>query len=491
MDDRRVSVVQGVRKRIEFPSVASSRFVRMASAAVCMVAALGWAGPAPGGGLYPLGDTTEVERISDKYIPFKTIDQIPARPALFSEFGDPFLDTGKLFPGFEVPLTGAVWQPRLWAYYIYRTALQTFDNGVATRETEWANRLDFFANLQLTGTEKIILGLRPLDNNVPRRFTRYTFDGANDGFNNELNLDVETLFFEGDVGSLIPALDRKGVKQVDYGFTVGRQQITFQEGILINDTVDAFGLIRNNIVLPGTSNFRISGMWAWDRLDRSDTRDGSDPQMFGFFAAADTHKSTFNLDMIYVDDDLDNGDALNVGLSAIQRFGHVGTAFRINSSIAFDQDVPGVAADGTLLSAEVSWHPASSNDIIYVNPFYSWKNYTQAGREAIVGGPLASLGILFASPNLSTYGAEINPFTEDVAGAAIGYQAFWDNNRRNLVLEMAGRKDTDEGDDAIGIGFQLQQALGRHFQIQLEGFYTVQERRGNASGARLEFQVVH
>jgi hypothetical protein len=143
------------------------------------------------------------------------------------------------------------------------------------------------------------------------------------------------------------------------------------------------------------------------------------------------------------------------------------------------------------VSAEFSWHPASSLDIVYVNPFYSWKNYTQAGREAIVGGPLASLGILFASPNLSTYGAEISPFTDDVAGAAIGYQKFWDGTRRNLVLEMAGRKDTDEGDDAIGVGFQLQQALGRHFQIQLEGFYAVQERRGNSSGARLELLIVH
>ena len=64
-----------------------------------------------------------------------------------------------------------MWQPRLWSYFIFRTALQSFDNGGAATEPEfeWANRLDLYVNLQLTGTEKIFLGLRPLDNNRPSR----------------------------------------------------------------------------------------------------------------------------------------------------------------------------------------------------------------------------------------------------------------------------------------------------------------------------------
>ena len=471
----------------------SRRVGRIAGVATTLALIVTWSAPALPDGLFPLGDKIEVERLSDKPVPFKSIDQIPGRPALILEVGDPFLDTGKLHEGFEVPILGAVWQPRLWTYFIYRTTVQSFDNGAPgrERETEWANRLDLFANLQLTGTEKIILGLRPVDNNVPNRFTRYTFSGSNEGFNNEFNLDVETLFFEGDLGSLFPKLDPKGGKPIDFGFTVGRQPITFQEGILINDTIDAVGFIRNNIVFPGTSNLRVSGMWGWHRLDRNDTRKGSDPQMFALFTAADTPKSTVNIDLVYVEDDLEDGDALNVGVSSIQRFGELATAFRINNSTAFDDDLPGVAADGTLFSAEFSWHPKASNDIVYINPFWAIKNYTQAGREPVVGGPLASLGILFASPNLSTFGAEINPFTDDVAGAAVGYQAFWDNNRRNLVLETAFRKATDGGSDSLGFGFQLQQALGRHVQVQLEGFYTLQEDRDDASGARLELLVVY
>ena len=449
--------------------------------------------------LWPLGEPVHVEALKEEYVPFKTLGDIPLRPGLALELGDPFLDTGQLDAGFEVPLIGAVWQPRLWSYFIYRSTLQTFDNGAPRRDrdTEWANRLDLFVNLQLTGTEKILLGLRPVDNNQPDRFTKYSFESSNSGFKNELNLDVETLFFEGDVGSLLPVLDNAGIKPIDFGFTVGRQPITFQEGIIINDTVDAIGFVRNNIVFPGTSNLRISGMWAWNRLDRNDRSRGSDANMYALFTAADTHRSTYNLDMIYVDDDARDGggDGFYLGVSAIQRISSLGgmsTAFRINSSFALDQEISGnVIGDGTLLTAEFSKTPHGSDDIAYVNPFISLGNFTQAGREAIIGGPLANTGILFASPNFSTYGAEISPFTDDVYGLATGYQAFWDNKRRNLILEIATRRDFDgSGFDSYGAGFQLQQAIGQHYQLQLEGFHTFQESRQDATGARFEVLVV-
>ena len=284
-----------------------------------------------------------------------------------------------------------------------------------------------------------------------------------DGFKSELNIDVETLFFEGDFGSLVPNLDPLGIKPIDFGFTVGRQSITFQEGILINDTIDAFGLVRNNLPFPGTSNLRISAMWAWDRLDRNDRLRGAEENMYGLFIAVDAPVSTYNLDMIHVDDNSNDGDAFYVGASAIQRLrmlGGLSSAFRINSSFALDDEISGnVSGTGTLLSAECSTALKGSDDIAYFNPFIGINNFAQAGREAILGGPLASLGILFASPNLSTYGAEVSPFTDDVVGLAAGYQAFWDRHRRNLIFEVAGRHDTDgNGFDQLGLGFQLQQA---------------------------------
>jgi len=453
---------------------------------------------------WPIGEKVHVEALRDEYVPFQTektdpeTGRLPERPKLALEVGNGFLDTGNLHQGYEIPLIGAVWQPRLWAYFINRTAVQTFEDGRSgnERETEIANRFDGFVNLQLTGTEKVLLGVRLTDNNRPNRFTRYTFEGQNEGFNDELDFNVETLFFEGDLGSLFPFLDQKGTRPLDLGFTVGRQPIIFQEGILINDTIDAVGFIRNNIPFPGTSNFRVSGMWGWNRLDRNDFADPRDENMYGLFAAADTQLSTFNFDLIYVDDS-DGSDGLYGGFAAIQRlphFGGISTAFRVNTSYALEDEVPGnVVGTGTLLTAEVSQNVKGSDDIVYFNSFLGLGNFTQAGREAIVGGPLANTGILFASPNLSTYGAELDPFTTDsVVGGAMGYQAFWDNKRRNLILEVAGRHDiSGDGFDSIGIGAQLQQAIGRHVQLTFETFYAFNEGRDNGSGARAEIQVVY
>ncbi len=457
---------------------------------------------------WPLGTRVGVNKLRHDYIPFQTekadekaakkgLNKLPNRPNLLVELGDGFLDTGNLHPGFEVPVIGAVWQPRLWTYFINRTTIQSFDNGFSgnERETEIANRLDLFFNLQLTGTEKILLGLRPTDKNRPSDFTKYTIDGSEEGFNPDFRIGLETLFFEGDVGSLFPVLDNAGLLPVDFGFTVGRQPLIFQEGILINDTIDAFGLIRNNIVFPGTSNFRVSGIWGWNRTDRNDGT-GGDEQLFGLFTAADTHLSTWNLDLIYIYDPDKSGDGIYGGLSAIQRLPHLGgisTAFRVNASYAPDGEVPGnVVGDGVLFTTELSKTVKGSDDIVYFNSFLNIGNFTQAGREPVNGGPLANTGILFASPNLSTYLAEIDPFTsDDVVGGALGYQAFWDDKRRNLILEVAGRKDlSGDGFDSLGYGFQLQQAVGQHVQLQFEAFYTHNEDNDDGSGARAEILFV-
>jgi hypothetical protein len=435
--------------------------------------------------LFPLGHTSEVSAFSEEHIQLRAPSDTGSRPALIYEGGDLFLGVGDLYEGFETPW-GAVWQPQLWVFGTMRSSLHMFDNGGSnSTASEWANRLDLYANVQLTGTEKFIIGVRPLDRNEPSKFSRVSFnDNRGDG-KSEFNMNIRTMFFEGDLGSLFPGLDPEGTAPIDYGFSVGRQLLQFQEGIMLNDEVDSIGIVRNNIHLPGIPSLRTSFVWGWNDLGRSDAGRDNTTNMYGLFNSADMQDLSWNLDMVYVSDDVAGGDSYHFGLSSIQRIGHYNTAFRVNGSSA--ETASAKAGTGMLYSAEVSITPQKSDDIAYLNMFVADGNFTQVGREPVVGGPLGALGILFASPSIGNFGSELISFANDVAGFAMGYQAFWNHHRTSLTLETAGRKDTS-GDrfDDIAFGFEFRQRLAHRIQLQVDSHYTVQEKRDNGYGLRTE-----
>ena len=189
----------------------------------------------------------------------------PDRKTIFGR--NPFLGSGEINPGFELP-TGAVWQPVVVLYGTYRTALQTYSNG-RRDVTEWANRFDLFSNIYLTPTERILIGLRPLDQNA--QFAGYRFSSPRGG-RGGLDANINTLFFEGDFGELFPNLDPHDEKNLDYGFAVGRMPLNFQDGIMINDFVDAIGITRASMFLGGASASRLTALVAWNQIHRGKQR---------------------------------------------------------------------------------------------------------------------------------------------------------------------------------------------------------------------------
>jgi hypothetical protein len=469
--------------------VLSRQIIMLGALIVCLV--FGSVLPAMAD-FFPIGETQETSRFSDEKIQLLTPSDTGNRPPLIYESGDDFLGQGELQEGFETPW-GAVWQPQFWVFGTLRSGLFYFDNGVRSPSTEWASRLDLFANLQLTHSEKIIIGIRPLDRNEFNRFTRVQLNDEFGSSKIEPNLDIRTLFFEGDFGSLFPKLDPKGTKPIDIGFSVGRQAFTFQNAIMINDTIDAIGLVRNNIRFAGISGMRSTAIYGWNELDRANAISSETADLFGWFNSIDTPGGTKNIDMIYINDDFEGGDSFNIGVASIQRLGHYNTAFRINKSFAESGTVK--ANRGTMYSAEVSWTPYKSDDIMYVNSFVVDGTYTQAGRESIVGGALGGLGILFASPGIGNFLSELNNFTSEEAGLVIGYEAFWsdgqqpNNHRRSLTLEIAGTKDLGyKGFDDFAFGFEFRTRLSHRVQLQFDASYSVLEKRDDGKTIRTEIR---
>lgn len=458
-------------------------------------------------------------RLSDEVIP---LARLPNRPKPLLELGSPFLGTGRIRRGFQLP-TGAVWQPSFLLFGSFRTGLSVFDND-PTRTTQWANRLNLFGNLYLSGTERLVFGIRPFDKTGEdgrRIFSGYTslspdptdLSGFNDGFGFDFD-SVTHLFFEGDFGEIFPNLDTEEKRALDFGFSVGRQPIRFQEGLLINDFVDSLGITRNNLRPKGTVNTRITGLFAWNQINRNTP--SADPiirnleaessRLIGLFTETDWRFSTVAIDAIYVSGgtfrregfaDVEASNGLYSGLSFVQRLGALNTSFRLLGSIPIGDQTPegnslaitDPAGGGALLFSEVSWTPHHSHDLVYVNGFAALGDYRAAALDQTIPGPLARAGFLFAGPGLGNVPGALSPTASNVLGGALGYQKFLAKTRQQLLFEVAGRVATDECLDALSAcgphsfagGARYQIAIGRRFVVLIEGYGAYQKLRGTAA----------
>ena len=431
----------------------------------------------------------KTSRISDDSVPEIKMHPRMERPKPIFEYGAPFLGTGKIEQGTELP-TGAVVQPQIVVFGTYRTAVQVYDNGVDTF-AEWANRLDLFANFQFTGTERLLVGIRPLDDDGV--FTGYYAkpDGAPlDGFEEGITAELSTLFFEGDLGEIFANADPDDERNLDLGFSIGRQPLLYQEGLLINDDIDAIGVIRNTLLPKGGSDLQFTFLYGWNQINDGANRETNDTDLFGLFSQADFPKSTVNVDLVYVSDNEQEDSGFFWGASSVQRIGHYNTAFRIVGSHATDGESAAVQ-DGAIAFAEVSWTPPWGHDLVYVNGFVGIDNFRSAARGPATGGPLGRTGLLFAAVGLGRYGAALANNADQAVGAAVGYQMFLDHEtRQQLVLEAGTRLGTDDNvDNAVAVGARYQRAFGQHYILQFDAFTGVQESRDLLVGARAEFRV--
>jgi hypothetical protein len=415
-------------------------------------------------------------------------EELPERRNLFG--GNPFLGSGQIYEGFEIP-TGAIWQPVFIAYGTMRSAIQTFDNGGA-EFTEWSNRLDLFGNLYLTPTERLLIQFRPFDDEG--EFTGYTFDGPDEGSFEEFNGNIRSLFFEGDFGELFPNLDPTDRGNLDYGFSFGRQPLDIQDGIMVNDSIDSIGVSRASLFMFGASASRITGYFGVNELHRGNNRRDNDALFYGLSMASDYDKSTWEFDVAYVDgSDESGGDGLYGGVGQTRRFGHWNSTLRVNGSYALDDETDAVNTGG-LITSQLSRTATYNNDIFYFNTFYGIDDYTSAARDPGTGGPLGSVGILYAAPGIGEYQAPLGNGVGENLGFAVGYQHFIDDeNRSQLIGELAGRYATDNGDQSsLGLGGRFQQAFGLHHILVIDTFvagYDDPALDDFGYGVRCEWQI--
>jgi hypothetical protein len=469
-------------------------------------------------------------RFSDEPIP---LAEIPDRPPPLIEIGPDFLGTGNINQGFELP-TGAVWTPAFMVFGTIRTATQGIESGVAdARFAEAVGRLDLFGNLYLTQTERAVIGISPF--NDEGRFTSYTFLNEVDGvdanpegedFQEELNARITTLFFEGDLAELFPKLDWDDSSPLDYYISVGRQPLSFQDGMLINeDILDMVGLTRANMKVSNFVNTRVAAVFGWNDVNRhsgftgpgfgacetfieaaatgggsvGNCRDDS-ALLFGLFTETDTRKRTVELDAMYVLADDQTGDGVYAGLGTTQRIGEYNNTFRVVGSYPVGDETPFNRA-GVLVHNQFGFTPHHTYNWAYINLFGGIGNYRSAARGPAAGGPLGQTGILWAAVGLGRFGAALGNQADESVGGGIGYQMFFGKTRRQqLILEAGGRYtygSFDENDEfpifeqniAAGAA-RFATAFGRRGVLSLLGFgaYDFEVSQPNF-GARVEVSI--
>jgi hypothetical protein len=268
--------------------------------------------------------------------------------------------------------------------------------------------------------------------------------------------------------------------------------------MLIGDSIDSLGITRNTLQPNNTSNFRSTLLLGWNDIHRTDrstgiNREDNSASLVAVLTSTDISASTLDIDAAYVfSDDEETGDLLGVGVSAVQRLGKLSTSFRLLSSFAVN-DETAVSTDGTLLFGELSWTPHGSYNHAYVTAFWAIDDYSSVARDPAAGGPLGPAGINFAAVGLGSYGAPLSSAAREVAGGAFGYQMFFANTRKQLIVELGARIGTaNDVENQAAATARYQTALGRHFVVVADGFVAYREDlRGGGNdntlyGGRLE-----
>ncbi len=451
----------------------------LSAALACMAASSGLAASGSGG-----------PYLSDEPIPMKTPEEMPQRVPPLIEWGDDFLGTGNIPSGWELP-TGAVWIPALWVYGDARLGLQHVDPGTGGEDsTSIISSATFNFNLKLSGTERFFMQITPLDKDG--RFTSYDLDGGSEGFNNNLNAYINRLFFEGDFGEIFPNLDPSDSSALDFGFSIGRQPIFFQEGILVNDVMDSVSIVRDTVIFPNVVDTRFAILWAWGDVNRSDNSRDNNADLLGFVTESDFRGSTVAVDAFYlISKGADDSDGIFLGASAVQRIGEFNTAFYVNQSIALDRRQATVD-DGTLLFGEVSRTPLGTHDLVYANAFWGIDNFSSASRGETNGGPIGRVGLLFASSGIGTYPAALGNGVEDAVGGAVGYQMLFNDEKTQVVGELGFVETTDDGSsvqNGIGAGIRFQHKFAERYLFQVDGFVADRERADETYGIKTEWRV--
>ena len=388
------------------------------------------------------------------------------------------------------------------AFGDWRTAVAFNDNG-GNEVGQIATRLNLDLDLKLTGTERIHAFVRPLDKGG--NFTRHEFAGGDREGGGELELDgnIETLFFEGDVGAIYSGLAGE-YASFDLPIAFGLTPYIFQNGVWVEDafTGGAFTIAAKNSRALNISNMDFTFFSGFDKVTspaaaNADGRlNDNDLNIFGLAAFFDANEGYWEAGFGHVKgrDELDDIDYQSFTVAFTSRYGGwLSNSLRFVSTFGQDRanDVQ-QTADGQILLIENSLITSKPSTLV---PYFNfWVGLDRPQPLADDSGLLKNTGINFETDGLTGF-PKLDDTGHDTFGGAIGVSYIF-NLDQQLVVEAASVRtigdDFEPGRaavaDQVAFSIRYQRPFAPGWIVRTDAMVGVLEEKDDLAGVRLEIR---
>ena len=374
--------------------------------------------------------------------------------------------------------------PGLAIYGDWRTAV-AYNNNNGKDIAQIATRLNLDVDLKITGTERIHAFFTPLQENN-NKFTRFEFGGGdgNEDFNDEFDFEPQTLFFEGDVGSLYSGFSGKEAS-FDLPFTVGLFPLFLQNGIWANDAIlgGAVSLPAKNSAELGLANFDVTFFAAFDNVDNAGIIGAGDDDnhlanLYGVTAFIDAFNGYIEAGYGLIQGRDEQDGLLTHFLTASYSRRYANTLSNSTRVFANFGEDPEGSSDGFAIISENSLISGLPSTLLpYANFFVGFGN-PQPLVDGNGAGILKNVGINFETDALTGY-PKLDDTGSNALGGAIGLQYLF-NLDEQLVFEVAMVQPFENDgigaeDPQYGFGVRYQIPIDRAWLFRADATYQILE----------------
>jgi len=382
--------------------------------------------------------------------------------------------------------------PGLAVYGDWRTAVAYNRNG-GRDVPQIATRVNIDVDFKITATERIHAFFTPLQRNT--RFTRFEFDRAdgNGRFNGEFDLNPQTLFFEGDFGSIYSGLSGRQAG-FDLPFTVGLFPLFLQNGIWANDAIlgGAVSIPARNSAKLGLANFDVTFFAGFDNVDNPGilgVNQKRNANVYGVATFIDAFSGYIEAGYGLLEGVREREGEYTNFLTAAYTRRYANTIS--NSTRVFANFGNGQNDDGVAIISENSLISGLPSTLVPYANFFVGFGKPQPLVDGFNAGILKNVGINFETDALTGY-PKLDDTASDAWGGAIGLQYLF-NLDQQLVFEAAmvqpfNSDGTGVQNPQYGLGVRYQIALNHSWILRADATYQFIDGAEDNFGIRTELR---